>query len=148
MRLFMMMRSEHVCKHRKFVLLTYSLTASHCSTEAHLAGVPFPHSFVSHLVLRQSCSARLKSLVGCWCKKLHWFCVLIKVFLVRKKGTKTAVLSRVAKGVAKLRSVVATANPGSATPARMNLKGRGMKQTNHFNLGIESRWCLNHVHDL
>ncbi len=26
----------------KFFLLTYSLTASHCSTEAHLAGVPFP----------------------------------------------------------------------------------------------------------
>ncbi len=31
----------------KFVLLTYSLTASHCSTEAHLAGVPFPRSFAS-----------------------------------------------------------------------------------------------------
>ncbi len=29
----------------KFVLLTYSLTASHCSAEAHLAGVPFPRSF-------------------------------------------------------------------------------------------------------
>ncbi len=28
----------------KFVLLTYSLTASHCFTEAHLAGVPFPRS--------------------------------------------------------------------------------------------------------
>ncbi len=38
----------------KFVLLTYSLTASHCSTEAHLAGVPFPPSFDSRLVLRQS----------------------------------------------------------------------------------------------
>ncbi len=46
----------------KFVLLTYSLTASHCSTEAHLAGVPFPRSFDSRLALRQSCSARLKSL--------------------------------------------------------------------------------------
>ncbi len=46
----------------KFVLLTYSLTASHCSTEAHLAGLPFPRSFDSLLVLRQSCSARLKSL--------------------------------------------------------------------------------------
>ncbi len=30
----------------KFVLLTYSLTASHCSIEAHLAGVPFPRSFL------------------------------------------------------------------------------------------------------
>ncbi len=29
-----------------------------------------------------------------------------------------------------------------------HLKGWGMKQTNHFNLGIESRWCLNHVRDL
>ncbi len=42
------------------VLLTYSLTASRCSTEAHLAGVPFPRLFDSRLVLRQSCSARLK----------------------------------------------------------------------------------------
>ncbi len=86
-----------------FVSLTYSLTASHCSTEAHLTGVPFPRSFDSHLALRQSCSARLKSLVGCGCKKTHRFRVLIKAFLVKKKGTKTAVLSRVAT----LRSVVA-----------------------------------------
>ncbi len=49
----------------KIVLLTYnvSLTASRCSTEAHLAGVPFPRSFDSRLALRQSCSACLKSLV-------------------------------------------------------------------------------------
>ncbi len=52
----------------KFVLLTNRLTASHCSTEAHLAGVPFPRSFDSRLVQRQNCSARLKSLVGCGCK--------------------------------------------------------------------------------
>ncbi len=38
-------------------------------------------------------------------KKYTGFRVLIKAFLVRKKGTKTAVLSRVAKGVAKFRSV-------------------------------------------
>ncbi len=38
----------------KFVLLTYSLTASHCSTEVNLAGVPFPRSFDSCLALRQS----------------------------------------------------------------------------------------------
>ncbi len=57
----------------KFVLLTNRLTASHCSTEAHLAGVPFPRSFDSRLVQRQSCSARLKSLVGCGCKKIHHF---------------------------------------------------------------------------
>ncbi len=48
----------------KIVLLTYSLTASHCSTEAHLAGVSFPHSFDSLLAMRQSCSARMKSPVG------------------------------------------------------------------------------------
>ncbi len=42
----------------KIVLLTYSLTASHCYTEAHLAGVSFPRSFDSRLALRQSCSAR------------------------------------------------------------------------------------------
>ncbi len=47
----------------KIVLVTYSLTASRCSTEAHLADVPFPRSFDSCLALRQSCSARLKSLV-------------------------------------------------------------------------------------
>ncbi len=86
----------------KIVLLTYSLTATHCSTEAHLAGVPFPRSFDSRLVLRQSCIVHLKSLVGCGCKKIHRFRVLVKAFLVKKKGTKTAVLSRVAK----LRSVV------------------------------------------
>ncbi len=87
----------------KMVILTYSLTGSYCSAEAHLAGVPFPRSFVSRLALRQSCSAHLKSLVGCGCKKIHRFRVLIKTFLFKKKGTKTAVLSRVAK----LRSVVA-----------------------------------------
>ncbi len=38
----------------KFVLLTYSLTASRCSTEAHLAGVPFPRSFDLLLELKQS----------------------------------------------------------------------------------------------
>ncbi len=89
----------------KIVLLAYSLTASHCSTEAHLTDVtlPFPRSFDSRLALRQSCSVRLKRLVGCGCKKTHRFRVLIKAFLVKKKGTKTAVWSRVAK----LRSVVA-----------------------------------------
>ncbi len=46
----------------KFVLLTYSRTASRCSTEAHLAGVPSPRSFDSRLALRQSFSVRLKSL--------------------------------------------------------------------------------------
>ncbi len=38
----------------KFVLLTYSLTASHCSAGALLAGVPFPRSFDSCLALRQT----------------------------------------------------------------------------------------------
>ncbi len=38
----------------KFALLTYSLTAYHCSTEARLTGVQFPTSFDSRLVLRQS----------------------------------------------------------------------------------------------
>ncbi len=47
----------------KFVLLTYRLTASHCSTEAHLAGVSFPRSFDSRQALRQSWSTRLKGLV-------------------------------------------------------------------------------------
>ncbi len=52
----------------KFVLLTYSLTSYHCSSEAHLAGVPFPCSFDSRLSMRQNCSACLKSLVVCGCK--------------------------------------------------------------------------------
>ncbi len=66
--LFMMTRTERapwaVTADRtgKIVLLTYSLTASRCSTEVHLGGVPFPRSFDSRLVLRQSCSVRLKSL--------------------------------------------------------------------------------------
>ncbi len=66
----------------QFVLLTYSLTASHCSAEAHLAGVPFPRSFDSRLALSQSCSGRLKSPVECGCKKIHRFRILIKAFLV------------------------------------------------------------------
>ncbi len=44
----------------KFALLTYSLTAYHCSTEARLAGVQFPPSFDSRLALRQSRSTRLE----------------------------------------------------------------------------------------
>ncbi len=47
----------------KFALLTYSLTAYNCSTETRLAGVQFPPSFDSRLVLRQSGSTRLESLV-------------------------------------------------------------------------------------
>ncbi len=43
----------------KLVLLTYSLTASHCSTEAHLAGAPFPPSFDSCLAL--GAEAKLKN---------------------------------------------------------------------------------------
>ncbi len=45
-------------------------------------------SLDSLLAMRQSCSARLKSLVWCGCKKIHRFRVLIKAFLVKKKGTK------------------------------------------------------------
>ncbi len=98
----------------KFVLLAYSLTASHCSVEAHLAGVPFPRSCDSHLALRQSWSTRLKSLVLCGCKKILQLRVLIKPFLIKKKGTESAVLSRVAKGVAKLRSRPPQAPPLNA----------------------------------
>ncbi len=36
----------------KFVLLRYSLTVSHCSTEAHLTDVPFPRLFDARLALR------------------------------------------------------------------------------------------------
>ncbi len=50
--------------------------------------------------------------IGAPLKKIHQFRVLIKAFLVTKKGTATAVLSRVAKGVVKLRSVVVRATPG------------------------------------
>ncbi len=84
----------------KIVLLTYSLTASHCSTEAHLAGAPFPHSLDSLLVLRQSCSARLKSLVGCGCKKNTPVPRLNKGISCQEKGNKNC-------RMAKLRSVVA-----------------------------------------
>ncbi len=89
----------------KFVLLTYSLTASHCSAEAHLAGVPSPHSFDSRLVLRQSCSACLKSLPLIWMQKNTPVTRLNKGFSCQEKGDKNCktVLSRVAK----LRSVVA-----------------------------------------
>ncbi len=72
----------------KLVLLTYSLTASHCSTEAHLAGVPFPRSFDSRLVLRLHCSARLKSLIGCGCKKNTPVPRLNKGISCQEKGDK------------------------------------------------------------
>ncbi len=129
----------------KFVLLTYSITASRCSTEAHLVGVPFPRSFDSRLALRQSCSARLKSLVWFGCKNTPVPRLKKKgeLFLVKKKGTEAAVLSRVAKLRALLHGWDSDHNIVIA-----HLKGWGIKQTNHFNLGIESRWCLNHVRDL
>ncbi len=47
----------------KIVLLTYSRTASRCSTEDYLADVSFPRSFDSRLALRLSCTARLKNLL-------------------------------------------------------------------------------------
>ncbi len=62
----------------KIFLLTYSLTASHCSTEAHLAGVPFPRSFDS----------RLKSFVGCGCKKNTPVPRLNKGISCQEKGDK------------------------------------------------------------
>ncbi len=87
----------------KIVLLTYSLTASRCSTEAHLAGVPFPRSFDSRLVLRQSCSAHLKSLPFDVNAKNTPVTRLNKDISCQKKRGQKLQLSRVAK----LRSVVA-----------------------------------------
>ncbi len=72
----------------KIVLLTYSLTASRCSTETHLAGVSFPRSFDSRLARRQSCNARLKSLVGCGCKKNTPVPRLNKGISCQEKGNK------------------------------------------------------------
>ncbi len=43
----------------KIVLLTYSLTASHCSTEAHLAGVP-----ISALILMLFFVKKIKVFYG------------------------------------------------------------------------------------
>ncbi len=70
-----------------FVLLTYSLTASHCSTEAHLAGVPFLRSFDSRLVLRQSCRASEKSR-WMWMQKNTPVPRLNKDFSCQEKGDK------------------------------------------------------------
>ncbi len=89
------MRREHSDGWRsdstgKIVLLTYSLTASHCSTEAHLAGVSFPCSFDLCLALRQSCSARLVLRLN-------------KVIFCQEKGDKNSCFEQVIK----LRSVVA-----------------------------------------
>ncbi len=87
----------------KFVLLIYSRTAYHCSAEAHLTRA-WCWGKAEARVWKVSCDVDAK--------KIHRFRVLIKAFL-KKKGTKTAVLRRMAKGVAKLRSVVCSA-PGSA----------------------------------
>ncbi len=78
----------------KIVLLTYSLTASHCSTEAHLVGVPLPCSFDSCLVLRQSCSERLKSLAWCGCKKNTAVLRLNKGISCQEKGDKNCSFER------------------------------------------------------
>ncbi len=84
------------------LLLTYSLTASHCSTEAHLAGVSFPRSFDSRLALRQSLKCASEKSRWMWMQKNTPVPHLNKGISRQEKGTKTAVLSRVAK----LRSVV------------------------------------------
>ncbi len=76
----------------KFVLLTYSLTASHCSTEAHLTRA-WCWSKAEVRVWKVSLDVDAKK---------HRFRVLIKAVIVKKKGTKTEVLSRVAKGVTSL----------------------------------------------
>ncbi len=96
----------------KFVLLRYSLTASHCSTEAHLAGVPFPRSFDSRLVLRQNCSARLKSLIGCGCKNNTPVPRLNKGISCQEKGDKNCSFEQGGHGHH-------WPPPGSATAARM-----------------------------
>ncbi len=91
-RLFMMTRSGRTREHSdgwqdKKDCFT-DITASRCSTETHLADVPFPRSFNSRL------DAEVKLAVHVW---------KVSLDVVKKKGTKIAVLSRVAK----LRSVVA-----------------------------------------
>ncbi len=72
--------------------------------------------------------------------------------------TSRAEPSRTTQWKSAIRSAVATATPWlrhccTDEPSDHNieiahLKGWGIKQPNHFNLGIESRWCLNHVRDL
>ncbi len=101
------MRREHsktAVRPGKFVLLTYSLTTSHqtavhcCSTEAHLAHVPF-HACLTCAVAKLKCGSE-RSPVGCGHKEIRRFHVLMHFLSRKKKGTKTAVMS----GVAKLRS--------------------------------------------
>ncbi len=116
----------------KFVLLTYSLTASHCSTEAHLAGASFPRSFDSRLAVRQSCSARLKSLVGCGCKKNTPVPRLNKRhFLSRKREQKLQFWA----GWPSLDQWrhCCMDEPSDHNIVIAHLKGWGMKQTNHLN---------------
>ncbi len=78
-------------------------TAYHCFTKAHLADV----TFSALIWLAPGAEAKLQCASEksrwMWMQKISPVRVLIKAFLVKKKGTTTAVLSRVAK----LRSVVA-----------------------------------------
>ncbi len=64
------------------------LTASHCSTEAHLADVPFPRSFDSRLVLRQSCSGASVKSRWMWMQKNTPVPRLNKGFSCQEKGDK------------------------------------------------------------
>ncbi len=117
--LFMMTRSEHApwaqWRIDSDVFKIYWQDRNDCFTDIQPNSISlfYRSSFVwctfSALIwLAPGAEAKLqctseKSPVWFGCKKIHRFHVSIKAFLVKKKGTQTAVLSRVAK----LRSVVA-----------------------------------------
>ncbi len=78
----------------KIVLLTYSLTASHCSTEAHLAGVSFPRSFDSRLALRQSLKCASEKSRWMWMQKNTPVPRLNKGISCQEKGDKNCSLEQ------------------------------------------------------
>ncbi len=87
------MRREHSDGWRsdrtgKIVLLTYSLTASRCSTEAHLAGGPFPRSFDSRLGAEAKLQCASEKSCWMWMQKNTPVPRLNKAISCQEKGNK------------------------------------------------------------
>ncbi len=132
------MRREHSDADRtgKFVLLIYSLKASHQTVRSSL--LFYWSSFDLRLALRRSWSARLKSLPFYVVKDIRRFRVLINVFLVKKKRDKT-----VLSGVAKLRSVVGSAPVSEALSGCPQI----VRQQGLLTLWAAPARILEYVHD-
>ncbi len=135
----------------KIVLLTYSLTASHCYWRSFGWWI-----FYALIWLVPGAEAKLqcvseKSRVLIWMQKSTPVPHLNKVTaVIINLIKKRQFWAGWPKGWPSIEQWwhCCTDEPSDHNIVIAHLKGCAMKQTNHFNLGIESRWCLNHVRDL